>query len=235
VRIALLAPLFLVALAGCDMLWQLEDVKRPPDALVISEASVDAPPRCPFSDNFDDNVISPMWFVMDPTQTKALVSEKAGQLDVSLRTDLDDAYNGIAFVDPHDLSSMITRVTIYPMNEAGWYELYFQIYLDGMNNVQFQTGAGGLSYAVVTDGVPMRTFLTYDPAKHRHLQFRHDAVAHLINFEASGDSTTFETLATLVVPWSFSAVKVAFFAGTFQTGGVPPGSARFDDFSVCPP
>ena len=130
---------------------------------------------------------------------------------------------------------MITRATIYPMNEAGWYELYFQIYLDGMNNVQFQTGAGGLSYAVVTDGVPTRTFLTYDPAKHRHLRFRHDAVAHLINFEASGDSTTFETLDTLVVPWSFSAAKVTFFAGTFQTGGVPPGSARFDDFSVCPP
>ena len=225
----------LLLLAGCDLLFQLNRVKPSPDAVLITEASVDAPPRCPLADNFDDGVISPIWALFDQTQTMGIVSEKNGQLDIAPRNDLDDVYNGVTTVDAHDLRNTIARVTVYPMEEAGWYELYVQIYLDDFNRASFQTGAGNLAYIVETNGVRTAKFITYDPAQHRHLQMRHDAVANLIHFEASGDSMAFKTLDTVVVPWSFSAVHVVIFSGTYQPGGPPAGSARFDDFTVCPP
>lgn len=231
-----LALALLPLLAGCDILFQLREVNPEGDALVITEASVDVPPRCPYADNFDDNTIASTWTLFDPSQVQAVVSEREKMLDIALRNDIDDAYNGISTVDPLDLASKIARVTVYPMYEGGWYEAVFEIRMDDFNSVFVQTGAGSLTYAVVTDGIrTMSSPLTYDPDRHRHWQIRNDSVAHLVYFEVSGDSVNFDTLASVVVSWSFSSVHVRLFAGTFQPGGPNPGSARFDDFSVCPP
>lgn len=233
VRLALATlPLLL---AGCDILFQLRDVKNDPDAPMPIEASVDAAPRCQLSDTFEDGFLSAQWTVINPAQDTGIVSEKMGLLDIALRNDIDDAYNGLITTAKHDLAGKLVRATVFPMYSGGWYENYFTIRSDQQNEAFFQSGAGNISATVATGGQRASAFFSYNPELHRHWQFRHDPVARLLYFEVSGDGLVFEPLHTLPVQWSLAQVDILFVAGTYLPGGPPPGSARFDDLSVCPP
>ena len=229
-RLALVA---LPLLASCDILFELRDVKNEPDD-AASEASIDAPARCMFSDNFDDNQLSAQWRVHDPAHVGALVTEKAGRLDMQLRTD-KLGYNGITSVERHSIVGRTLRATAFPMSEAGYVETYMQISIDELNNIYFHTGVGNMTFGVRINGNNDRPYVTYDPQKHRYWQFRHDAVAGVVHFEVSGDGLTFDPARTVVAPFSLDAMLISFSAGTFLIGNPDPGVAHYDDVMLCDP
>jgi len=227
-----LAVLFL---SGCDILFQLPHIDGP-DAGPPGEASIDAPARCKFADNFDDNQISPKnWRLFDPTQGIVKVTEE-GQRLVIRPAAFMDGYNGVESINLQDVRGKSLAVEVSPANEGGYQETSAWVIVDADNYLLIGTGAGSLPTRIVTAGVQDQAINPYDPVAMRFWQMRHDAVAGVVYFETSPDGATpWRLLRSVVVTFNLEAATIRLWAGTYQGGMAEPGEAHFDNFVLCDP
>src|SRR6185312_4432476 len=110
--------LLLLLLAGCDGVFGLDTVSTPHDAPPVD--TPDAPARCPFADNFDDNALDARWHITLPSSSIRAI-EQHQHLEVILPdTVAAFAANRITTTSPLDLTDSSVEVTVTPMNEVGF-------------------------------------------------------------------------------------------------------------------
>lgn len=226
-------------LGGCDILFELRPVPSPDGGsmdsdsggrAVDAESTSDAFAGCAFVDNFDDNILSPSWQLIDSAQTAIPVTETGGQLVISPQ-DSANGDNGVITAMFHDMRNMALTVMVSPASELGGVQTGVYIGPDTNNYASIETGGNNVSLHVMTSSMMQGSNNSYDPAN-RWWRIRHSTSTGMIYFSFSADGSTF----TSEIPYNmaFSMAAVNFSMAVIVTGQNAPGQAQFDNFTICP-
>ncbi|HYP52444.1 MAG TPA: hypothetical protein VEQ42_02830, partial [Pyrinomonadaceae bacterium] len=186
------------------------------------------------SDDFNDNLLdAARWTPAGPVDGPTSVREQNQRLEVAL-TPNAAGYNGVSSAAAFNFWNKSLQVEVPQVaSTAGWVETAFELKLDNNNSYLIDVGAqGSFVFDALTNGVRDRTVITYNAAQHRFWRFRHNAAAHTMNFEVSGDGRAWTTIKTVKVNFSLEAVRAWAFAGAWGTGNASPGAAYFDNLRL---
>ena len=109
----------------------------------------------------------------------------------------------------------------------------FSIEIDGNNWYRFVEVQGQLYFQDKIAGVKNSANVAYVPAQHRFWRFRHDSALDTINFETSGNGTTWISRRSVPRTISITSIKIELSAGTFNWVD-SPGTAIFDNLVLTP-
>ncbi|HLL75344.1 MAG TPA: Ig-like domain-containing protein, partial [Pyrinomonadaceae bacterium] len=207
----------------------------PASTAVFDNFRVERPrPALPPSDNFNDNSLDPArWVVYNPG-SPSQVREQNQRLEISLQPNTV-VYNGVVSAPAVNFWNKTFAVEVpQTTSQAGWVETFIMLWLDDNNFYQIVSGAGNVTADVMVNGAETRTVITYNAAAHRFWRMRHNAAAHTINFEVSGDGLSWTTFRTAPVVFSLDGMKLYLGAGAWGTGNSAPGTAIFDGAKLTP-
>jgi hypothetical protein len=119
---------------------------------------------------------------------------------------------------------------VQAVNQAGWVEDHVVIEKDANNYFMLHTGAGGVVFRSMVNGVNDQLVITYNAAAHHFWRLRHDLASNQVNFETSPDAITWTTHKTVTAGFSLTAMKFSLIAGAYGTGNSTPGAAIYDNF-----
>jgi hypothetical protein len=215
---------WLLALAGCQKLLDLEQVPDPPDASP-------PPPPCVMpllSDSFDtDPPCGPIGFADDdPTTT---TTSENGRLAIHPGTTMDQTRGGcigskMAFTAE---SGVFMHVTTLPDGSE-----YQDLVLDWVGSTMVTTVSWNASDIIVQDGTTTFADTLFDPAKTTWVRVRPSDDGTAIQAETSADGLDWNMFGTdpIVPP---ASVGILFHGGTFAMESAPR-TIYFDDLNVCP-
>jgi hypothetical protein len=223
------ALLALLLLAGCDRVFGIDEIGKPADAQLPD--SPDASSACALTDNFDDNMLdAAIWQVSD-LASPVHVIEQGQQLEVQLPMDAPNyVSNSIYTRQSIDLRNSTVEVTVYPMSEVGFSEMFLELN-DANGNMAFDTGAGNFNIRDTHTGFSQN--FVWDPVAYKHWRFRYDAATQVLFFEVSPDGGAWSALVSgQQAGYDVSAETIIIGAGAFQ-GTFDRGTAAFDDLAYC--
>jgi hypothetical protein len=177
-------------------------------------------------DNFNDNVTDTgKWIASGPVQ------ETNGRLEIRPESNVAQSYGKYRSAVAYDLTQSEIRVELVRVLRL--HECYLSAYNGSLSTGDFValTVAGGyVSAGRRGQGVyTLLAFIPYDPSVHRWLRLRERAGT--INYEASGNGSTWTPIATAGTPPNMASVTLEIAAGAFQAKP-SPGFAVFDNFNV---
>ena len=213
--------------------WTNTNATNPGTAVFDNFRAVREPFEPP-TDSFNDNSLNTaLWFEYNPG-SPSQVREQNGRLEITPNPSTV-VYNGIATVNAFSFWNKTVTVEVpQTTSQAGWVETYIMLWLDDNNFYQIVTGAGNLVADVMVNGTETRGVIPYNAAAHRFWRIRHNAAAHTVNFEASGDGVNWTTFRTAPVQISLDGMKFYLGAGAWGTGNSAPGTAVFDGVKLTP-
>lgn len=94
---------------------------------------------------------------------------------------------------------------------------------------RFAISAGKLFFQSEMMGATTGSSISFDPVQHKHLRFRHDALADQIVWETSPEGATWTERRRIARPFPVTTLRAEVEGGTYQAE-TAPGEALVDDF-----
>lgn len=189
------------------------------------------PSRVTFADDFNDNSMNASkWFVN--ANPGVAVVEQNQRLEVTPPASTT-GYGGYYSKANHDLTESLATVELVQSTQQHYgIETYYMLADPNNGNyLLFATGGGNFLCQSVANGVMTRERLSYDPAQHRHLRFRHHWEDDTVAWETSADGVTWVTRRRIPRPFNITALRVQLLAGKY-TATTPASTAVFDNFRM---
>lgn len=188
-------------------------------------------------DDFTDSSISTSAWVSD-VDGSATVVETSGQIRFTLPS--STAGTHIARLTSryrHDLTAASFFVNIQTMVATGTAaEAFFQLYLDGVNALQWEQGSNTLYARSLVAGVQTDHFsVTWNATTYKYLRIAESAGNILWQSSTTGAAGSWTTRATVAVSALFPVTDLFIDFGALCGNVASPGSFRLDDVNLINP
>ncbi|HEX5057790.1 MAG TPA: hypothetical protein VFV99_00460 [Kofleriaceae bacterium] len=217
----------MVLLAGCDLLFQIDDLTGHTDAGGSAD-SVDATQDMHTTNCVADDfaMLGTQWTMFENPPTAVVAID--GTLSISLNKAADD-HGGIdsAVRDFTGASIEVDVVTVPDTSSETYME-----WDRGHDWYSIAVDHGELSYGYSVDGSDRTIEIPYEPDKHRRFKLAHDRQANLIRMSVRNSLGEWTELGTVPVSIPMTALTVELASGSY-TAALTSGVARFDNFVTC--
>lgn len=221
--------------AGCDVVWRLDDVHG---GSAAGDASGDGAANCAFADDFGGQVVRQEWdkFSDDPRLTVL----QNDQLFIAVPTGITgSAEAGIRLIEGKTLPRggfiEVEIVKATTTTEAGGpVETYMAVRQNLTNGYVIDVSTTYLEfYTHVAGNATMVHTRTYDPQAHRWWRFEHGPSDDEVTFSTSADRIDWFAQKTIPIATPLVNVEIGVVVGSYN-GGIPVStSATIDNFSIC--
>jgi len=221
-------------LAGCDVVWRLDDVH----GAAVADARTDAPGNCTFVDDFAGMQRKQDWNLLmdDPriaiTQADMTIIDADASIDTNAETGLLlIERQTLALGDHVDIDIQRATATL-----DGQVETYMIVRSNPQNGYIIDVSQTFLELYTRIAGVGTLVHTrTYEPVAHRWWRLAHGPNENDVTFYTSTDGTGWFGQKTVPMSTPLVDVEVAFGVGSYNGGANVPTRAIIDNFSICGP
>ncbi|HEX5060569.1 MAG TPA: hypothetical protein VFV99_14475 [Kofleriaceae bacterium] len=221
-------------LAGCDVVWRLDDVHGE----VAVDARSDAPGSCAFVDDFTGTMRKQQWDVIidDPrimiAQANMTIIDAAANIDTNAETYLRLIERQTLAVGDH-VDVEIPQAT---NTDNGQVETSLLVGQNPQNGYVIDVSQTFLEfYSRVASVGTLASTRMYEPAAHRWWRLTHGPGELDVTFYTSVDGHDWFGQKTVTMATPLVDVEVVLLVGSYNGGASLPTRAIFDNFSICGP
>jgi hypothetical protein len=195
-------------------------------------ASAAIPAIGTLSDNFNDNSIDGTKWTSFHTGTSTIAETGGEAVATPGSSTATVGYAGYTSLNSYDLTGDAAYIKVATnVNAAAGAQSYFKLSKDSSNVVQWIYENGTLKPQKTVAGTTsdITAGVTYNSTTHAWWRIRESSGTTFFDYSSDGSSWTNHT--SLSNPFTITAVKVEFAAGTYQSVA-SPGAAHYDNFNM---
>lgn len=184
------------------------------------------------SDNFNDNSIDGTKWASFHTGTSSIAETGGEAVATPGSSTATVGYAGYTSLNSYDLTGDAAYIKVATnVNAAAGAQSYFKLSKDSSNVVQWIYENGTLKPQKTVAGTTsdITAGVTYNSTTHAWWRIRESSGTTFFDYSSDGSSWTNHT--SLSNPFTITAVKVEFAAGTYQSVA-SPGAAHYDNFNT---